>query len=75
MKLRRSDKTAHKRLMRILKEMQREDPRKGIGKPEPLKHKFSGLWSRRLNDKDRLVYNFDQKAVYLHMIGKHYDDH
>ena len=32
------------------------DPFEGIGKPEPLRHKMAGIWSRRLNKEHRLVY-------------------
>lgn len=32
------------------------DPFKGIGKPEPLKHIASGVWSRRITEEHRLVY-------------------
>jgi len=32
------------------------DPFMGIGKPEPLKHAFAGIWSRRINDEHRMVY-------------------
>lgn len=32
------------------------DPFVGIGKPEPLKHAFAGIWSRRINDEHRMVY-------------------
>ncbi len=53
--LRLKDKKLHKTLCRILKEMLRDDPAYGIGKPEPLKHNLSGLWSRRLSQKDRVV--------------------
>ncbi len=28
----------------------------GMGKPEQLKHGFSGYWSRRITDEHRLVY-------------------
>jgi toxin YoeB len=34
----------------------RRTPFKGIGKPEPLKEKLKGWWSRRITDSDRLVY-------------------
>lgn len=33
-----------------------QDPFKGLGKPEPLKHAFRGYWSRRINHEHRLVY-------------------
>lgn len=32
------------------------DPFEGIGKPEPLRHVLSGAWSRRIDEKNRLVY-------------------
>lgn len=32
------------------------NPTTGIGDPEFLKHSLSGLWSRRINKKDRLIY-------------------
>jgi toxin YoeB len=51
----------------------REDPATGSGKPEPLKHGLSGLWSRRLSRKDRLIYAFDEESVYIFAIGGHYD--
>ena len=33
------------------------DPFAGIGKPEALKGKLRGLWSRRVTDEDRMVYS------------------
>jgi len=54
--------------------MQRGNPTKGIGKPELLKADLSGFWSRRLGQKDRLVYKFDDKSVHVFAIGGHYDD-
>lgn len=59
--------------VKILKEMLRGDPSSGLGKPEPLKHNLSGLWSRRLSQKDRLVYRFDDNYIYIFAIGGHYD--
>ncbi len=55
--------------------MQRKDPSVGLGKPEPLKHNLKGLWSRRISQRDRLIYKFDQKYIYIFAIGGHYDDH
>ena len=73
-KMREADKKLHKALCRLLKEMLRyEDPTTGIGKPEPLKHNLSGLWSRRISQKDRLIYRFDDHAIYILAIGGHYD--
>ncbi|MCP2729230.1 Txe/YoeB family addiction module toxin [Limnofasciculus baicalensis] len=71
--LRQKDKNLHKNLCKLIKEMLREDPATGTGKPEALKHNLSGLWSRRISQKDRLIYKFDDKYVYIFAIGGHYD--
>jgi toxin YoeB len=71
--LRQKDSQQHRVLCRLLKEMLRDDPAKGTGKPEPLKYQFSGLWSRRLSQKDRLIYKFDDQYIYILGIGGHYD--
>ena len=71
--LRQRDSGLHRVLCRQLKEMLRGDPATGTGKPEPLKHDLSGLWSRRLSLKDRLVYRFDDERLYILAIGGHYD--
>lgn len=53
----------HKNLCAILKEMLRGDPTTGLGKPEPLRHNLSGFWSRRISQKDHLIYRFDDTAI------------
>ena len=72
-KLRSKDKVLHKNLCKIIREMQREDPAKGLGKPESLKHNLSEFWSRRISQKDRLIYKFDDKSIHIFAIGGHYD--
>ena len=71
--LRQKDKKMHKALCVILKEMLRGDPGTGIGKPEMLKHNLSGLWSRRLSQKDRVIYKYDDDNIFIFAIGGHYD--
>ncbi len=71
--LRIKDKLLHKNLCKILKEMQRGDPSKGLGKPEPLKHALSGLWSRRLSQKDRVIYRYDEKTIHIFAVDGHYE--
>ena len=61
-------------LVKILKQLQRDDPTQGYGHPERLKHGLSGLWSRKLTQKDRLVYNFTESAIHIFAIGGHYGD-
>ncbi len=74
-KLREKDNKLHKILCKMLKEMMRSDPATGLGKPEPLKHNLSGLWSKRISQKDRLIYKFDDEYIYIFAIGGHYDQH
>lgn len=71
--LRQQDPRLHASLRQILKEMLRDNPATGLGKPELLKHRLSGLWSRRLSRYDRLLYRFDDTCVSILAIGGHYD--
>ncbi len=71
--LREKDKKLHKALCKLLKEMLRADPASGLGKPEQLRHNLGGLWSRRLSQKDRLIYKFDKHCLYIFAIGGHYE--
>jgi len=64
------DKKALKRINRLLDDIKRNDPFKGIGKPEPLKETLSGFWSRRIDDTNRLVYAVDE--VYITVISCRY---
>lgn len=72
--LRQKDKKMHLALCRILKEMLRGDPSTGTGKPELLKHNLTNLWSRRLTQKDRLIYKYDDYSIYIFAIGGHYSE-
>ncbi|MCC6690548.1 MAG: Txe/YoeB family addiction module toxin [Bacteroidia bacterium] len=48
-------------------------PYAGLGKPEPLKHELSGFWSRRINNKDRLVYRISpQNEIIIISCKGHY---
>lgn len=51
-------KTDRKTLLRLNKLIEecRRHLFKGTGKPEPLRGELAGLWSRRINQRDRLVY-------------------
>lgn len=63
-----------RKLNRLLDDIERNG-NEGIGHPEPLKHKNAGYWSRRIDDKNRLVYKLsdDGKIDIVQCIG-HYDD-
>ena len=46
----------------------------GIGKPEPLKGELSGLWSRRIDDVNRLVYHVVDGVLEIVSCKGHYED-
>ena len=48
------------------------DPQSGIGKPEKLKYELAGLWSRRINLRDRIVYEVKDDTVYILQLREHY---
>lgn len=55
-KIIKSSRKADSRKIEIMLEELKVTPQIGTGKPEPLKHNLSGFWSRRVNKKDRLIY-------------------
>ena len=47
----------------------------GLGKPEPLKGEWSGFWSRRIDDTNRLIYRIVGDVLEILSCCRHYDDH
>ena len=59
------DKKTLKRINGLIKDIQRNSF-EGIGKPEPLKgNNLSGLWSRRIDDTNRIVYYEKDDIIYI----------
>ena len=48
------------------------DPFQGIGKPEALKHRLRGAWSRRLTRRHRIVYTVTARRVDFPQARYHY---
>lgn len=65
------DRKTLDRINSLIRECQR-DPFRGIGKPEPLKDKLSGLWSRRIDDTHRLVYRIVGNELQIVACRYHY---
>ena len=59
-------------LLLLIKDIRRS-PFEGKGKPEPLKYELSGLWSRRITEEHRLVYEVTEDALTLTQCRFHYD--
>ncbi len=62
------------RTVRLIAEVTRS-PRSGTGKPERLKHVSGEVWSRRITEKDRLVYDISGDVITVIAARFHYDDH
>ena len=67
------DKKTLKRINQILKDIDRNGYF-GIGKPEPLSSNLSGFWSRRIDDKNRIVYRIHNNRIEIAQCGSHYRD-
>jgi toxin YoeB len=65
------DKKTLKRINDLIKDAQR-DPFIGIGKPEALKHSLAGLWSRRIDETNRLVYEATEQDLVIISCRYHY---
>ena len=66
------DKKTLKKINALLRAIGR-DPFAGDGKPEPLRGE-QGKWSRRINEKDRLVYRLRDGQVIIYQCRGHYDE-
>lgn len=62
------DKSSIKKLEKILVELT-ETPYSGYGNPEALKHELTGFWSRKINQKDRLIYKVEENIVTVIVIS------
>jgi toxin YoeB len=67
------DKKTLKKINALIKDIQ-HNPYDGIGKPEPLKFDLAGLWSRRIDQANRLVYNIEGDDILIYACKYHYDN-
>ena len=65
------NKAILKKISELIRSIQ-ETPFKGLGKPEGLKHNLSGLWSRRMNQEHRLIYEVKKGKIFIHSLKGHY---
>jgi toxin YoeB len=65
------DRKTLKRINKLIEETKRH-PFEGIGKPEPLKANLSGYWSRRVDEKNRLVYSVEDDSIIILSCRFHY---
>lgn len=69
------NRNTERKIKEILEEL-KEHPSTGIGQPEQLKHNLQGFWSRRINQKDRMIYSISENTVTVEVISAigHYAD-
>lgn len=67
------EKKKVKRINKLINDVKRH-PHEGLGKPEPLKNNLSGLWSRRIDSKDRLIYYVNSTTITIYSCKDHYEN-
>lgn len=67
------DRKTLRKINTLLKDIERNG-NEGIGKPEPLTGDLSGFWSRRINQKDRLLDALEMDQIIIIACRYHYDD-
>ena len=65
------DRKSLKRVNALLRDILRNEF-EGIGKPEPLTGDYSGYWSRRIDEKNRLVYRVTDTFIEIAGCRTHY---
>lgn len=68
------DRRTLKRINQLLQDISRNGY-EGIGKPEPLKGNYSGWWSRRIDDTNRLIYRINNGQIEIAQCRSHYGIH
>ena len=68
----KNDKQKINKINELLKDISRS-PYEGIGKPEALKFKYAGYWSRRIDEEHRLIYKVEQDEIQILKCRFHYD--
>ena len=66
-----TDKKRLKRINALIKYIERQ-PFDGLGNPEPLRHNWTGYWSRRIDREHRLVYKITKKTIVVVQCRYHY---
>lgn len=69
------DRKTLKRINALILDIDRNGLSVGIGKPEPLRGEFSGLWSRRIDKANRLVYRITGRGIEIVSCKTHYGKH
>lgn len=69
----KNDRKTLKRINALVKDIER-NPFEGIGKPEPLRHNYAGMWSRRIDISNRIIYEVRGNDLRIYSVRDHYSD-
>lgn len=68
------DKKILKKINQLIQDIERNGQENGIGHPEPLKGDLSGWWSRKIDEKHRLVYKVENGILHILQCKSHYGE-
>ena len=67
------DRKSLKRINDLIKDIERNGPSQGIGKPEPLRYRKA--WSRRIDKANRLIYDVAEDGnLWIIACKGHYEE-
>lgn len=66
-----TDKKTLKRINLLINDIKR-NPFSGLGDPEPLRHNWTGYWSRRIDREHRIVYKSTDDTIFIAQCRYHY---
>lgn len=68
----KTDRKILNKINELIRDISR-NPYSGLGKPEALKYKYKGWWSRRITHEHRLIYQVRENEVLIAKCRFHYD--
>lgn len=68
------DRKTLKRINKLIQDIERNGYNGGLGKTEPLSGNLSGFWSKRIDDKNRIVFRIINGQIEIAQCGSHYRD-
>ena len=67
-----NNKKIAQKILKMIKEIER-NPFGELNKPEPLKYNYSGCWSKRIYDLNRIIYEVFEDKIVILSCRHHYD--
>lgn len=60
----KEDRRTLSRINRLILDIEKNG-NEGLGRPEPLTGDLTGCWSRKINERDRLIYRKEPDGLYI----------